>query len=114
MTVVREINRHKVNGSVTEWINGIQALSVTLEPYKDEHYFASKKALNKWYNQNKKQKTGAGPDEKYYMRWWVLLINLIGRSGFLPIRKVDAVFDVNDVTEAVYGKQDDGEADEGE
>lgn len=108
MPILKSIANNEIYGNGKEAIRGVRTLAKFMVAYKDDDYFAAMDKLNE--NHNKKSKVGQKAGDysaswEYHQKWLEILIELISRSGFLPVRKVEAILDMEDVIEKVEANE---------
>lgn len=105
MPILRSIANNKIYDNKEKLINGVHTLSTFMNPYNDDVFLKEIREINEWRERQKDRKTGGWPKDEYYDKVLRSLINLINRSGFLPIKKMDVVFE-DDIGELDNGRQE--------
>lgn len=98
MDILKSIADNKIAGSLSQYYRGIETLLVFSKPYYDNKFNAGFGEISKTYEINAKRiGSENAAKNQYYEDLLDQLIQLIGRSGFLPVRMVDGVIDAEDI-----------------
>lgn len=98
MDIIKSIADNKIIDSSMQYYRGIETLLVFSRPYYDKRFSSSYYHISQKYNiERKKIGNEETAKEEYYNSVLDLLIDLISRSGFIPVRILDGVIDWEDI-----------------